>query len=191
MIWVETPTNPMLKLIDLDGVAALAQQHGVLIVVADNTFASPWSQRPLEYGADLVMHSTTKYLNGHSDMVGGIVVVGENAALRERLGFLQNAVGAIQGRSIHSWRCAGSRRCLADGAPIGTALRIAERLAAHPRISPCVLSRPGLASAARLAPADAPSAASSRSTSGSVEGAPLLERCSCSRWPKASAGSRA
>jgi cystathionine gamma-lyase len=96
MLWVETPTNPLLKVIDLEGVAALAKRHG-LIAVADNTFASPYIQRPLELGIDIVAHSTTKYLNGHSDMVGGVVVVGENADLADRLKFLQNAVGAISG----------------------------------------------------------------------------------------------
>jgi cystathionine gamma-lyase len=96
MLWVETPTNPLLKVIDLEGVAALAKRHG-LIAVADNTFASPYIQRPLELGIDIVAHSTTKYLNGHSDMVGGMVVVGENADLKDRLKFLQNAVGAIAG----------------------------------------------------------------------------------------------
>jgi len=96
MLWVETPTNPLLKVIDLEGVAALAKRHG-LIAVADNTFASPYIQRPLELGIDIVAHSTTKYLNGHSDMVGGAVIVGENADLRDRLKFLQNAVGAIAG----------------------------------------------------------------------------------------------
>ncbi|MGN6471524.1 MAG: trans-sulfuration enzyme family protein, partial [Rhizobiaceae bacterium] len=96
MLWVETPTNPLLKVVDLEGVAAIAKRHG-LTSVADNTFASPYIQRPLELGIDIVAHSTTKYLNGHSDMVGGVVVVGENADLRDRLKFLQNAVGAIAG----------------------------------------------------------------------------------------------
>jgi cystathionine beta-lyase/cystathionine gamma-synthase len=96
LVWLETPTNPMLKVIDLDRIATIARAKRVL-VACDNTFASPWTQRPLEHGFDLVMHSTTKYLNGHSDMVGGIVVVGENVGLRERMAFLQNAVGAIQG----------------------------------------------------------------------------------------------
>jgi cystathionine gamma-lyase len=96
MIWVETPTNPLLKLVDLAGVAAIAKRRGVL-TVADNTFASPWIQRPLEYGFDIVFHSATKYLNGHSDMVGGVAVVGENAEAADQLGFLQNAIGGIQG----------------------------------------------------------------------------------------------
>src|SRR6516165_3746026 len=96
LVWLETPTNPMLKIIDLRKIAAIARAKKIL-TACDNTFASPWTQRPLEHGFDLVMHSTTKYLNGHSDMVGGVVVIGENAELRERIAFLQNAVGAIQG----------------------------------------------------------------------------------------------
>jgi cystathionine gamma-lyase len=96
MIWVETPTNPLLKLADLTAIAALAKRRGVL-TVSDNTFASPYVQRPLEHGFDIVVHSTTKYLNGHSDIVGGCAVVGENKELAERLRFLQNAVGAISG----------------------------------------------------------------------------------------------
>ena len=96
MLWVETPTNPMLRIVDLEAVAALAKRHG-LIAVADNTFASPYIQRPLELGIDIVVHSTTKYLNGHSDMIGGTVVVGDNPAIVEQLTYLQNAVGAISG----------------------------------------------------------------------------------------------
>jgi cystathionine gamma-lyase len=96
MIWIETPTNPLLKLADLGAIAALAKKRGIL-TVADNTFASPYVQRPLEHGIDIVVHSTTKYLNGHSDIVGGCAVIGENPVLAERLRFLQNAVGAIQG----------------------------------------------------------------------------------------------
>jgi cystathionine gamma-lyase len=97
MLWVETPTNPLLKLADLRAIAALCRERGILSV-ADNTFASPYVQRPLELGFDIAVHSTTKYLNGHSDMIGGVAVVGRDArldAVRERLGFLQNAVGAI------------------------------------------------------------------------------------------------
>jgi cystathionine gamma-lyase len=96
LIWIETPTNPLLKLVDLAGVAQIARARGIL-TVADNTFASPYVQRPLELGIDIVMHSATKYLNGHSDMVGGVVVVGDNTDLRDRLAFLQNAVGAVAG----------------------------------------------------------------------------------------------
>ncbi|MBP9756923.1 MAG: cystathionine gamma-synthase [Phenylobacterium sp.] len=94
LLWVETPTNPLLRLADLEALAALARKHGI-IAAADNTFASPAVQRPLEFGFDVVMHSTTKYLSGHSDIVGGCLVVGENAELLERLSFLQNAVGAV------------------------------------------------------------------------------------------------
>jgi len=97
LLWVETPTNPLLKLADLRAIAELARARGI-ITVADNTFASPWVQRPLELGFDVVVHSTTKYLNGHSDVIGGIAIVGSDARLdplRERLAFLQNAVGAI------------------------------------------------------------------------------------------------
>src|SRR5262249_57697495 len=96
LVSVEPPTNPLLKLADLERVAAIAKRRG-LLAVADNTFASPYVQRPLESGFDIVVHSTTKYLNGHSDMVGGVAVVGDHAELRDRLKFLQNAVGAIQG----------------------------------------------------------------------------------------------
>lgn len=95
MIWAETPTNPMLKLVDLSKVARFAKKHGLILVV-DNTFCSPMLQRPLEHGADLVLHSATKYLNGHSDMVGGIVVAGTRE-LAEQMGFLQNSVGAVGG----------------------------------------------------------------------------------------------
>jgi cystathionine gamma-lyase len=95
MIWIESPSNPLLRLVDIVAVARLARERGILTVV-DNTFATPWIQRPLELGADIVMHSATKYLNGHSDMVGGVAVAG-NVGLAERIGFLQNAVGAIGG----------------------------------------------------------------------------------------------
>jgi cystathionine gamma-lyase len=97
LIWVETPTNPLLKLADLRAIAAIARRHGIL-TACDNTFASPYNQRPLELGFDIVVHSATKYLNGHSDVIGGVAIVGAEPwlqAVRERLGFLQNAVGAI------------------------------------------------------------------------------------------------
>ena len=99
MVWVETPTNPLLRLADLRAIAEICRERGILSV-ADNTFASPWVQRPLEAGFDVVVHSTTKYLNGHSDVIGGVAIVGREARhepLRERLGFLQNSVGAIAG----------------------------------------------------------------------------------------------
>jgi cystathionine gamma-lyase len=96
LLWIETPTNPLLRIVDLEAVAALAKRRG-LITVADNTFASPYIQRPLEFGIDIVVHSTTKYLNGHSDMIGGTVVVGSNPEIAKQIRFLQNAVGAISG----------------------------------------------------------------------------------------------
>lgn len=95
MLWVETPSNPLLKLIDLEKVAAIARQHHNLISVADNTFATPYIQNPIQYGFDIVAHSATKYLNGHSDIINGIVVVGNNAEYAEKMGYLQNAVGGI------------------------------------------------------------------------------------------------
>jgi len=95
MVWVETPSNPLLSLTDLAAIARICRDRGI-ICVADNTFASPWIQRPLELGFDIVVHSTTKYLNGHSDVIGGIAVVA-NPELAERVGFLQNSVGAIAG----------------------------------------------------------------------------------------------
>ena len=96
MVWIETPSNPLLKLIDLAAVAQLARKHRA-ISISDNTFATPWIQRPLEVGFDMVIHSATKYLNGHSDMVGGVAVVGENKELGDQMQFLQNSVGAIAG----------------------------------------------------------------------------------------------
>jgi cystathionine gamma-lyase len=135
LVWLETPTNPMLKVIDLSRIAQIARPKNIL-TACDNTFASPWTQRPLEHGFDLVMHSTTKYLNGHSDMVGGIVIVGENAELRDRLAFLQNAVGAIQGpfdsflalRGVKTLALRLERQC-------GSALQIAQWLERHPKIA--------------------------------------------------------
>lgn len=96
MLWVETPTNPLLKLVDLDMISEVAHRHR-LLTVCDNTFASPYNQRPLEHGFDIVMHSATKYLNGHSDMVGGMLVAGARPELAEQLAFLQNSVGAVAG----------------------------------------------------------------------------------------------
>lgn len=96
MIWVETPTNPLLKLVDLEQVAAVSRKRGILSVM-DNTFASPFNQRPLDFGFDIVLHSATKYIGGHSDLVGGAVVVNENPILAEKLAFLQNSIGAVAG----------------------------------------------------------------------------------------------
>ncbi|WP_435105171.1 cystathionine gamma-synthase [Arhodomonas sp. AD133] len=96
MIWVESPTNPLLKLVDLERVAAFARDHG-LIAVMDNTFATPVLQQPLDFGFDVVVHSATKYIGGHSDVVGGVAVVGNDTELADRLGYIQNAAGAIAG----------------------------------------------------------------------------------------------
>ena len=96
LIWVETPTNPTLKVADLAMIAEVAKKRGI-IAACDNTFASPALQRPLDHGFDLVMHSATKFLNGHSDMVGGMVVVGDRPELAEKLAFLHNSVGAVAG----------------------------------------------------------------------------------------------
>ena len=94
MIWIETPSNPLLKLIDLEAVAKIARERKI-ISVSDNTFASPWIQRPIEFGFDIVVHSATKYLNGHSDLVNGVIVVGEDKELADQIAFLQNSVGAV------------------------------------------------------------------------------------------------
>ncbi|HQY87011.1 MAG TPA: PLP-dependent aspartate aminotransferase family protein [Tepidisphaeraceae bacterium] len=94
LIWVETPSNPLLKLTDLEATAKIAKKRG-LLACADNTFATPYSQLPLNSGFDIVVHSVTKYLNGHSDMIGGVAVVGDNAELIDRIGFLQNSIGSI------------------------------------------------------------------------------------------------
>lgn len=142
MVWVETPTNPMLKIVDLKAVSAVAKKHGLLMVV-DNTFASPILQRPLEYGADIVMHSATKYLNGHSDMVGGMAVVGDNAELAEQMAFLQNSVGAVQGPFDSFLALRGLKTLhLRMKAHCANAQALAEWLQTHPAIEQVIY--PGL-----------------------------------------------
>jgi cystathionine gamma-lyase len=144
MLWVETPTNPLLKIVDLEAVAALARKHK-LISVCDNTFASPWIQRPLEHGFDIVVHSTTKYLNGHSDVIGGAAVIKKDESLKERLSFLQNAVGGVPSpfdafltlRGIKTLALRMERHC-------GNAMHVAAFLEKHPRIARVIY--PGLAS---------------------------------------------
>ncbi len=124
MIWVETPTNPQLNVIDLEKVAEMAAKNR-LISVCDNTFASPYVQRPLDYGIDIVVHSATKYLNGHSDLVAGIAVVSGDSPfddLAERLSYLSNAVGAILGPNVHFGCCAPLRPCHCACASIVKAL---------------------------------------------------------------------
>lgn len=144
MVWVETPTNPMLKIVDLQAVSAIAKKHGLLMVV-DNTFASPILQRPLEHGADIVMHSATKFLNGHSDMVGGMVVVGDNAELAEKMAFLQNSVGAVQGPFDSFLALRGLKTLhLRMRAHCENAQALAEWLQTHPAIEQVIY--PGLTS---------------------------------------------
>ena len=143
MIWAETPTNPMLKLVDLAKVAAFAKKHG-LIVVVDNTFCSPMLQRPLEFGADLVLHSATKYLNGHSDMVGGVVVAG-NKNIAESMGFLQNSVGAVAGPFDSFLAMRGLKTLhLRMKAHCASALELAIWLEKHPAVERVIY--PGLKS---------------------------------------------
>jgi cystathionine beta-lyase/cystathionine gamma-synthase len=135
MIWVETPTNPMLKLIDLRKIAAIAKQHK-LISVADNTFATPILQRPLELGFDIIMHSATKYLSGHSDVISGVVVIGQNPALAELLAFLQNSIGGIASpfdsflvlRGLKTLMVRMQRHC-------ENALELAHWLEKHPQVA--------------------------------------------------------
>ena len=134
MIWVETPSNPLLKLVDLAMIAEVARPRGIL-TVADNTFATPWTQRPLDFGFDMVVHSATKYINGHSDVVAGIAVVGDNAELAEQMGFLQNAVGGVAGpfdsymalRGVKTLAIRMQRHC-------DSARQIAAWLEGHPAI---------------------------------------------------------
>lgn len=144
LIWIESPTNPLLKLVDIEHVVNIARQHHVITVV-DNTFATPWIQQPLTLGCDLVVHSATKYLNGHSDMVGGIVVVGDNPELIEKIGYLQNALGAIQSpfdsflalRGLHTLALRMQRHC-------DNALKVAQFLEQHNRVE--TVFYPGLPS---------------------------------------------
>ncbi|MBI2785859.1 MAG: PLP-dependent transferase [Legionella longbeachae] len=144
MIWVETPSNPILKLANLREIATIAKRHN-LITVADNTFATPWIQRPLELGFDIVLHSATKYLNGHSDVISGVVVVGENPSLVEKIAFLHNSCGGIAGpfdsflvlRSLKTLSLRMQRHC-------ENALHLANWLSTHPRVTKVIY--PGLTS---------------------------------------------
>jgi len=144
LLWLESPSNPLLKLVDIERLVTIARQHS-LITVLDNTFATPWIQQPLTMGCDLVVHSATKYLNGHSDMVGGIVVVGDDQELIDKMTYLQNATGAIQGpfdsflalRGLHTLALRMERHCQ-------NALGIAQFLQNHPQVE--TVFYPGLAS---------------------------------------------
>src|SRR2546423_4629361 len=142
LLWIESPTNPMLKVIDIAGMAELAHKAGALAVV-DNTFASPYLQQPLLLGADLVTHSTTKYLGGHSDVVGG-AVIGNSPDLHERLKFIQNAAGGVPG-PLDSWLVLRGAKTLAGRMVRHSAkgLAIAEWLADHPKVEN--VNYPGLA----------------------------------------------
>src|SRR5947209_10548908 len=148
MVWIETPSNPLLKIIDLEAIAKIAREHKILSV-SDNTFATPWIQRPIESGFDIVVHSATKYLNGHSDMIGGVAVVGDNKELADRVWFLQNSVGAIQGafdsflvlRSLKTLSLRMERHC-------GNALEIARWLEEQPQAKS--VSYPGDRKSTRL-----------------------------------------
>jgi cystathionine beta-lyase/cystathionine gamma-synthase len=144
LIWIETPSNPMLKLIDLGRVAAIGQKASA-VTVADNTFASPWVQRPIEHGFDVVMHSATKYLNGHSDVIGGVLVVGSNSALADQLTFLQNATGGVASPFDSFLVLRGLKTLhLRMQAHCANALQIATWLEAHPRVAGVIY--PGLPS---------------------------------------------
>ncbi|MFL6586018.1 MAG: cystathionine gamma-synthase [Luteimonas sp.] len=144
LVWIETPTNPMLKIVDIRAIADIAHRRGLTVVV-DNTFASPILQRPIEHGADIVMHSATKYLNGHSDMVGGMLVVGDNAELAEQLAFLQNSAGAVQGPFDSFLALRGLKTLhLRMKAHCENAQALAEFLDAHPAVEHVIY--PGLAS---------------------------------------------
>ncbi|MFI4919443.1 MAG: cystathionine gamma-synthase [Legionellales bacterium] len=144
LIWVETPSNPMLKLANLREIAALAKRHN-LITVADNTFATPWIQRPIELGFDVVIHSATKYLNGHSDVISGLVVVGDDLELADKIGFLQNSCGGIASpfdsflvlRSLKTLSIRMQRHC-------DNATHLADWLSKHPKVKKVI--HPGLKS---------------------------------------------
>jgi cystathionine gamma-lyase len=134
LVWVESPTNPLLKLVDLKAVAEIARRRG-LLSVCDNTFATPFIQRPLEHGFDIVVHSTTKYLNGHSDVLGGAAVVRDDRTLLDKVKYLQNALGSVSGpfdsfltlRGIKTLALRMERHC-------SNALEIARFLESHPRV---------------------------------------------------------
>ncbi len=172
IVWLETPSNPMLKIFDIAAMAEVAHQAGAVLVV-DNTFATPVLQQPLSLGADIVVHSATKYLNGHSDVVGGALVTSDEA-LYERLLFLQNAIGAVPGpfdcylvlRGLKTLGVRVRQQC-------ASAQRIAEKLEAHPRVKqvfyPGLASHPGHALAARQM--KAPGAMISAELAGGLEAA--------------------
>ncbi|GAB3348328.1 cystathionine gamma-synthase [Lysobacter tyrosinilyticus] len=180
LVWIETPTNPLLKLVDIEQIATIARKRG-LIVAVDNTFSSPILQRPLELGAHLVMHSATKYLNGHSDMVGGIVVVGDDADIAEKMTFLQNAIGGVQGPFDSFLALRGLKTLhLRMKAHCENAQALAEWLETHPSVERVIY--PGLKSHAQHALAqrqmDGFGGMISILVKGGLEGARrMMERC--------------
>ena len=180
MIWAETPTNPMLKLVDLARLGAFARKHDLILVV-DNTFCSPILQRPLEHGAHLVLHSATKYLNGHSDMVGGIVVAGDDQGLVEQMGFLQNSVGAVAGPFDSFLAMRGLKTLhLRMQAHCENASELAAWLAKHPAVEKVIY--PGLKSHPQYALAkrqmDGPGGIITIEVKGGLRKArKMLERC--------------
>ena len=143
MIWIETPTNPMLKILDLEKIQAVAKKHKLLSVV-DNTFATPMLQRPLELGFDVIIHSATKYLNGHSDIIGGLIIIGDHPELVEQIPFLQNSIGAVASpfdsflalRGLKTLAIRMQRHC-------ENAMELAEWLQKHPQVESVIY--PGLA----------------------------------------------
>ncbi|TLY52352.1 MAG: PLP-dependent transferase [Gammaproteobacteria bacterium] len=180
MIWAETPTNPMLTVVDLAKVGAFAKKHGLIFVV-DNTFCSPMLQRPIEFGADLVLHSATKYLNGHSAMVGGVVVAGDDKALAEQMAFLHNSVGAIGGPFDSFLAMRGLKTLhLRMRAHCAGAQEIASWLEKHPAVERVIY--PGLKSHPQYALAkkqmDGPGGIISVEVKGGLRKArKVLERC--------------
>ncbi|MEC8412592.1 MAG: PLP-dependent aspartate aminotransferase family protein [Planctomycetota bacterium] len=141
LIWVETPTNPMLKVVDLAAIAAIGKEHGIL-TACDNTFCSPAIQQPLTHGIDVVMHSSTKYLGGHSDVVGGVLVTG-NPELATKLRFLQNSVGAVIGPMDAYLNLRGTKTLgIRMARHSETGLKLASMLEAHPKVERVVY--PGL-----------------------------------------------
>jgi cystathionine gamma-lyase len=181
LVWVESPTNPLLKLVDLSALARIAHQHG-LLAVCDNTFATPFIQRPLEHGFDIVVHSTTKYLNGHSDAIGGAAVVREGSDLTERIAYLQNAVGGVPGpfdafltlRGIKTLALRMERHC-------ANALAIAQFLEEHPQVErvyyPGLTSHPQHALAKRQMAAGGGGIVTAVLRGGLAAARRTLERC--------------
>lgn len=180
MVWIETPTNPMLKIMDLRKLAAIAKKHKI-VSVADNTFATPMLQRPLELGFDVVIHSATKYLGGHSDLVGGLIILGEHKELKEQIPYLQNATGAIAGpfdsflalRGLKTLAVRMQRHC-------DNAMELAMWLEKHPKIERVIY--PGLASHAQHALAKEQMAAFGGMISVDIKGdlaatKKMLEKC--------------